>query len=512
MAESNFTRCIWVSYSGSDHAFVNELTEHFDQDTSSNVRLMTYMRDESEPLLEDKDNGQISTRTKLYLKPGESIQDLVEIIASTLRRMLVISPDYLKSEHCLWELASCFTLDSKVPLCILKDLPSFNEIKKTRRYSFINDQNECTLSYALTWIYNKHILNMPTDFHLNLTSDEEVFKYFTKKINELSNVHYLAANVQTSNEIYEHVESYVQLFKTEHIIENFEKFYKKQYENWELQPYVQHCLEIAENSGNKIPFTIDDLIRQDRVKTTHLIDQLKSQLSNVEYCPLVAKTAIKGFAVLMALRIINQEWAAEMRMSSLSGIRLRLSVSSANKNKQLFDSQLAASVIQQVPLKMEPNKVSFNAPILEGLLELTPLTGSPEQRRIIRTEEKERLLIQLIYLIMKYDQTTAQKFMESDNWQNSLRNRIRSRYLEQNTLTVARLYIEHAKFQIPLDEYWDQLADQLVQVMNHDIDSKEKKIKIGTLIVSTRDEGNLVQFIEDSYLYNSNIDELMECC
>jgi hypothetical protein len=511
--KNHFTRCIWVSYSSEDHPFVNELTEHFDQDAQSRLRLMTYMRDESVPLYEDKDNGLISSRTKLFLKPGESIQDLVEVIASNLRRMLVISPSYLQSEHCIWELASCFSLNLKVPLCVLRGIESFDEIFRPRQYSFM-DENEYTLGEALTHIYRKRVVEeMHSDFHL--PDGEDLTRYFTEKIRLLNGKNYLAESNSTKIQVVGFIKEYIDLFSTTEIVDNFESFFENIYNRWSKQKYTKKCLEIPlEQNESSEPFKLSHLkeLNEDQIK--HIVDQLIFNLNGLVEPDLTnAKNEITEFCQLMALHMIDQEWAAEMSMSSLSGIRLRLSVSEDDdKSRQLFDCQLAASVIQQVPVKINP---SFNdvAPEVEGLLTLKPLKGNPEQRKIMKESEQERLLLQLIGLVMGCNHNAAITLKASKGWEKRVRARIYSRCTDKETkaLNIARLYIDHQKFQEDLDSRWDKLADDLVSLLNKGTDDN-RRVRIGTLIVSSRDDGSLIEFVDDHDLLFDHIDFLMERC
>lgn len=518
MAESNFPRSVWVSYASADHDFVQSLTEHFEQCIAIKaVRLMTYMRDEttSEPLTESATN--ISTKTEMFLKPGESVLDLVEIIASNLRRLLVISPNYLKSEHCLWEMASCFTRESKVPLCILKDLVSFSAVKQSRAYSFMGDDNQHSLAEALAFVYQKRVINMHADFHLLLDSRQQHIDFFAQKLELLSDRNYLVEHKLSSNQLTESILNYVGSFTTEQIINNFETFYKKLYEDWIKKDYAKLCvdsplvIELGQGERQDQVFELSHLTEQDQDQLTHIVDQLTDNLKPESQNVVEHQNVIREFSTLLALRMVDLTWAAEMRMSSISGVRVRLSVADDEPSRKMFDSQLAASVIQQVPVKMKPN--GFEAPIVEGLLNLKPLQGTPEQRKAMQASEQETLLLELIMRVKGIGISKAKQYKARANWQKTLRATIYSRKRDKKTslLTVARLYIDHQQFQQNIGQRWDELANALVSVLNHQAE-ENRRVRIGTLVVTSRDEGNLVELVDDHDLLFDHIQLLMEHC
>ena len=524
--ENSFQRCVWVSYSGADQSFVQTLVNHFEEhkDTKA-VRLMAYMRDE-ETSVPIENSDQESTRTKMYLKAGESVTDLVEIIASTLRRMLVISPDYLTSEHCLWELASCFTLDSKVPICILKDISSFSAIKQHRKYSFMDNGHEYSLPEALAFVYQKRVKKMNPDFHLSITDEKDPVDFFENKIELLNDRNYLKINseVPDDNVLFDDIEEYVNSFKTKDIVAKFEIFYKNLYLKWTHKDYAKLCLEspLISHEGEKHEmkelFELDHLVSQNPEQIKHVVEQLKNNLTVVtqsmdgaEAVLKIEKAVCREFASLMALRMVNLTWAAEFRMSSIGAMRLRFTVKDdEEESKQLFDCLLAASVIQQVPVQIKSN--GLNTPEISGLLNLHPLQGAPQQRKANKEREFDILLQTLVILIMKCSSSEAKDFLKKTGWQNRLRTRIFNYYRDQQgILTVARLYVNHQKFQENLDEHWSELAGRLIGIINQGAEEKFR-VRIGTLIVSSRDEGNLIVLVEDNNVLFDHIEMLMESC
>ena len=517
--ENSFQRCVWVSYSGADQSFVQTLVNHFEEhkDTKA-VRLMAYMRDE-ETSVPIENSDQESTRTKMYLKAGESVTDLVEIIASTLRRMLVISPGYLTSEHCLWELASCFTLDSKVPICILRDISSFSAIKQQRKYSFMDNDHENSLAEALAFVYRIRLKKMHSDFHLSRTDEQDLVAFFENKIELLNDRNYLKiiSEVPDDNVLFDDIEEYVNSFKTKDIVAKFEIFYKKLYLQWVKHTYAKECLKAplilneGEDDEEKVFFELKHLVSQKHENIKHLVEQLKDNLKGETKSLDDAKVVIQEFASLLALRMIDLTWASEFRISPLSGTHLRLAVKDdEEESKQLFDCQLAASVIQQVPVKVKPN--GLGGLKLDDSLYLSLLIRIPEQPEANRERQYRVLLETLVMQVMHYSNSKAKYFLNQKGWQNSLRSRIFNNYRDQQgNLTVTRFYVNHQKFQENSNEHWSALADSLLDVINQGAEEK-RRVRIGTLVVCSRDEGNLIEFVKDHDLLFDHIVLLMESC
>ena len=514
--EISFQRCVWVSYSGADQSFVQTLVNYFeDHKKTKAVRLMAYMRDEetSEPFENSK---QKSTRTKMYLKAGESVTDLVEIIATTLRRMLVISPSYLTSEHCLWELASCFMVGSKVPICILKDISSFSVIKQHRQYSFIDNVNKYSLPEALAFVYQKRVKKMHADFHLSITDEQDPVDFFENKIELLNDSNYLKIMSQDPdyNVLFDDVEEYVNRFKTPVIIANFERFYKKLYLQWVKHTYAKECLKVPlilnerEDDEEKVFFELKHLVSQKHENIKHLVEQLKDNLKGETKSLDDAKAVVLEFASLMALRMVDLTWAAEFRMSSLGGVRLRFAVKDGVKeSRKFFDLEIAASVIQHVSVNVKFRK---DGPNIDTRLNIKPLDGLPEQREANKKRQYETLKENLVMLVMKYSKNRTQEFLEDLGWEADLRARIFSDYRDQNgTLTVARFYVDHQQFEDDFAEHWSELADGFIDIINKGAE-EERRVRIGTLIVSSRDEGNLIQFSKNHDLFFDHILKLKE--
>lgn len=519
------TRHVWVSYAGAEHQLVADLAAYFDQHKEAEeedkakaqtIRLMAYKRDvtSSEPL-EKKE--PTSGQTQLFLKPGESITDLVDAIASNLRRMLLLSPAYLQRTHCIWELAACFCLPSRSTLFLFKKLASWDEIKQPRNYGFMPGNKQYPLAEVLAYIYRQKVLTrMHQDFHVAGKSEAEQVDFFAQKIELMGDQVFLSVDPSDDKSLRMGIIDYAGSFGCKEIVADFEWFFERHYKKWTTRPYAKQCLKAYVESGDGSGFELQDILQQQRKPLTDFIDQLKDNVLTTTLNANEVKETIKAFAALLALRMVDPEWAAEMRMSSISGVRLRLAVpEKKGPGQRLFDSQLAASVIQQVPTSIEPAKDNpgFNPPTLKGLLTIKPLQGAREQMAKMRKNESRKLLLNLVCLIVGLSNNEAETFLGDEEWEEKLRGRILNRHIdgEQNVLTAARFYIEQNKFQTGSAERWEHLANELVAMINNGA-AEDEKIRIATLIVSTRDEGNLIHFVKGKNSIGAFIFELMECC
>lgn len=156
-----FPRAVWVSYAGADQPLVEAIAKYIDEhyrvpdNDIPPFELKAYRRDPqtSKPLRDDKDTGGEPRAGALYhLGPGDKIVSLVEAIATSLRRIVLLSPDYLRSDYCLWELCCCLTWKKPYPpMVILCGFNDFDEID-----TYIRDQAKHSgLAGELARVYGK---------------------------------------------------------------------------------------------------------------------------------------------------------------------------------------------------------------------------------------------------------------------------------------------------------------------------------------------------------------------
>jgi len=171
---NDFERAVWVSYAGADHESVVQplvdvtkarysLNNELEKDCIP-FKLITYIRsvdEKSTPLTKDdvkasskeggsnnveKEDESEEVEYEYYLTPGQSISELVRNIALNLRRVFILSDNYIKSDYCLSEF--CAALFSHTNKMLIINVPPFklkDEIKK-----------ECFIK-KLSDIYEKEI-------------------------------------------------------------------------------------------------------------------------------------------------------------------------------------------------------------------------------------------------------------------------------------------------------------------------------------------------------------------
>lgn len=508
--DNSFVRSVWVSYSGADQDLVQDLANYVDEnycrakvqcENFKPFRLMTYKRTSAfdiDPLYgSEPEHSQKGESDKIgtfyYLRPGESVGELVEVIASNLRRVVVISPDYLASKHCLWELCSCLTRqDGGALFVLLHQFNGLSEIKASRKYLYLGSE-EFSLAQALALTYKKWIKNsMPDVFYLAPHQEESLEEYFTTLLDGMSDRLYV-----TGKERIDHLgallSAYVdKMSSTETVLRQYKQFYKEQFDHWQKSQFTKHCCEALKQES----FKFSHLETLDMGKIGELVNFMYESFAGREDEKEAICVDLRKLSGLLALRMIDPEWAAEMRMSSLSGLRIRLSsVSGDVISEPKFYCQVAAHAIQQVGLELEPDGSYSARPT--GLFQLSPLVGANEQREIDMKKRKDAILLELVAKVMGLSDIHAKKFMQKPRWQVHFRSRARNRtMIKDGALTVARFYVDRSEFGMSLDARWQDMVDQLVQEINFDV-GNENKITVGVLMMTGRDEGNLVQFIQN---------------
>jgi hypothetical protein len=135
-------------------------------DEETEYELHSYLRttDTSEPLRGDTTKSAEPWQS--YLVSGEPIQLVVESIATSLRRVLVLSPAYLKSEYCIWELCSCLIYSQSNPLVVLVSIGGFSDFKAAEKLEYCFGCS--SLVEALCQVYKAHKKEMHKCFHLDV--------------------------------------------------------------------------------------------------------------------------------------------------------------------------------------------------------------------------------------------------------------------------------------------------------------------------------------------------------
>lgn len=433
--------------------------------------------------------------------------------STRLRRVLVISPEYLKSKHCLWELCSCLAWSSTNLLVILKDLPS-GALLEQRLYPSINQ--ECTLAEALAVVYQSNeIRTMPVEFRSGPLGAND----FENKINDLKGRIYYSSNepVQTlCKAISDHT---VTAIPESELVKEFHDYCGKLFEQWRQQAFASECLHHLND------FNLEDLTQPNHIKIRDLINIVKDRFKKSEQINEDKIKAIKDLSGLLAFKLIDPVWATEMRMSSLNGLRIRLAVNPDDPTySECFSCQMAAHAIQRVQLELEPRKDS-DLPDITNHLRLTPISYAREEQENDASYEarcrKQRTHHYLKELVMRRYQWSAEKaeaYMKQKNWQSEFRADafMNNSINEENVFTSVRFYIGQAgnDFGSSGHERWDTLIDDLIRELNQGAEQDET-ITIGVLIVSNRDDGNMLQFFGSPQKRSQlvlGIKTLMELC
>ena len=162
---SQYVRHIWGSYSGAQKDWVHGLTKAFYDDNSARIKLLTYLKDANaedagKPFVSDGNQALTDELDYIpFLKNGHSIEELIRSIGANLRRIVVISPNYLNSIFCMQELACILTHANYKPIQLFSIGQSFREIRNNFSYR-LRDQDrkplitgDESLAHALAVVY-----------------------------------------------------------------------------------------------------------------------------------------------------------------------------------------------------------------------------------------------------------------------------------------------------------------------------------------------------------------------
>ncbi len=271
----DFTRYIWISYSGKNQNVVEDLILYIDSDESksksqsANFGIKAFQRsiDNSEPIRKEP-NPEGQSKIKYHLRPGDNIYDLIDVISYCPRRIILLSEDYLQSVYCLTELVCCLTREgeSLIPVVSLINLDKdiLTGDFSGRIAKITNSKN---LASLLTRIYNEEVLeNLSPVFKL----PEELFpeKFFEGKLAELSGKIYLKVDEGSSSNIKLWCEDVCDCFvQNKNNVdgdakEKFDEFILSSLKEWSRKPFAKRCLKESEIDVNNLidaPYDVDTI-------------------------------------------------------------------------------------------------------------------------------------------------------------------------------------------------------------------------------------------------------------
>ncbi len=557
----HFERSVWVSYASADQSLVQALTnyvkEHYNRTALQSQReivpfyLRTYKRNkqDSTPLKnEDGQTESASSKNLSFLNAGESIAELVQVIAINLRRLLVISPSYLQSEHCMWEFCSCLASHHNHRICFLMlGFEQDGDWQNERVFDFVEGEKKdkvLTLAQGLAYVCQKKQLDFPFKADVNLSSDQDAERFFADKLNHLSDQVYIKVSAKHDN-IHEYdegeiatladeIKSYANSFNIEDEIKEFNEFIIKTFNVWAKEAHAKKYLD-AFKSKEGSEFTQQDLIalNLDMIKKFVKFLIKNENFDDDEKKQAKQKITLRHFAGVLALLLLDKAWIGEMRRSSLRGMYIRVadqvfideqsSEDDLRQKKKAFRARIADCAIRQMEIKLLPPTDIGTPPEVDVGHQIVLPKGTVEDIDRNRSsketmEEKAKpLLVETLCKMLDDNEENINKRMKDSAWPSWVRDNVYERIDKRTGLFLdACFFVERSRFQESMDAIERTIFYIIERINEHA--PEDEKIKIGVSTISNRDEGNTIQLLGQANTHGGKygkvyheIVKLMEC-
>ncbi|MCJ8272673.1 MAG: hypothetical protein MJK04_25155 [Psychrosphaera sp.] len=500
----NFKRSIWVSYASAEQTLVDDLGSHIEAlpaNKDSRCQLYAYLRnaDTSAPQ-ESHANAAGDISWHAYLITSEPVQLVVESIATSLRRVLVLSQAYLKSEYCLWELCSCLIYSPNNMFVVMAGVDGFGDFKANDKLDYCLDAK--TLVDALCKVYEARKESMHSCFHL--PDDIEPAAFFSDKLDVVSKRVYLSTKIATTQVIGDEVLAYAQAFDSKIVVEKFWTFLQDCFDEWMANDSTKLLMEsIAENE--KPSFAT---LQQFNKRKLAAFVQATVNLHNKQSTPGLLSAMYQFSAILTLLRL-EPEWVAEMRDANPRVRLLRVSVPQDynHQTRAFYEASLAANAIQLVPVELIPGKAHI--PKVVGTLDLTPppeaITDTND-----RSKRKDTLIAELVSLVMALQEDELAAFMNRPDWKIAFRAQIVNKHSDDyDLLTVARFYIDQNRFTQNATEQAVDIIKEIMDELNEGA-AQNRRVNIGVIELLNKRDGDIV-YSPNEDLLQAHVEDILRC-
>ncbi len=495
-----FLRNVWVSYARAQQELIDDAGQYIEDSISDKKYILSaYLRktNNSEPLEQEKSHSEVDTWRR-YLAAGENIQIVVESIAISLRRVILLSPAYLKSEFCLWELCSCLTYSSQNFLFILDGIDSFSDLFVQDKLNYHNQNS--TLAKELTQIYENKKNSMYDKFHLPSGMEPESF--FKERLQTIS----ARVSPRKTSELGQEILQYAGTFETEDVVEQFWLFLENCFNEWINNPLTKKLRSTLDKNESLAFFTLKTY---QQTKINGFVNRLIDGYENLDSAPEM-KPVLYDFAAILALLRLEPEWVSEMRDANPGTQFLRLSVPQQSDSgyRDSYEACLAAHAIQFMPISLTPGD---GVPEVKGnTLNIMPPPQQPIEDEDKREQRIEKLRNELISRVTnKYDDDLI-KYLDKPDWRMDFRAEVKNDHLDGNDLlSVARFYIDQKKFTQQTNDEWIKIVREIMQDLNKGA-AHNRQVKVGVLQLVNKKENDIAHLPDQDLLQNC-VKKLLEC-
>lgn len=501
-----YPRPLWISFAGADKEFVISLIralKNFNKPDQLKIDPKAYLQVVDDNLDENRKNYP---EIKYHLRLGDSIHDLVDLIASSPRRLLIISPTYITRQNCLMELACCLINENNLKLAIVLHKINNDVFSKKQSVEIeittVDGKDEIlkiegTLSEILAEIYNKKLKStMSVNFHID-ELDESPQQLFDRKLNILRDCIYENSG-QVNDTLIASIAGFVVDIDSrvkEKLIAESRNFSESIFTKW-------MSTKLAREYSEKYPgFDGGQFIKDLNSKKISEFVKAINEKSYVDPVPDDKAKSLRTLATYLSVLIINPLWAADMRLSSKDGLRLWLSSSTGPERIPVtFGRKLAAQVIHLAEPELQMN--TSKKLDIPSAFEVKSLPVAYEQSEHGQEEINNQVADFIMQLLPSFcsDRKIIVDKIKNDavNFSEDIYSELERRVLinEKNELLSMRFVADvtasgfsgHSKY------HWESVAAEIKNVINVGLE-KDQKIEIGMVFVSNRDDGNAIQFV-----------------
>lgn len=520
----NFVRTVWVSYSGQDSLLVNalaRLVEERGRDESTPFRMLTYLRDAQDNPAQELDNKSNTTELLqqtnqpfiTFLKAGERIEDLVQTIASNLRRVFFFSESYLDSRYCMREFVYSLVREPLNPMCIflIGFDGDFGKFRAERNFAFMPQQEGCLLEDALTWVYLNERKNQSPEFSIvqndGKSIEPEVF--FKNKLDDLQGRLYTGVAEPTSQQLqvlFDVITRYVKSVTPEQLIATHQRLRLRKIEDWVGMTTIgNNCkrngitAETIEHALSMNPPAAD--VVQNLCQSIQRLP-----LNELQLICQKRPEDIEQIASIIMTAAINPLWAAEVDQNCIRNNPVRLSsnyddpMANNSLNNLYLYTGLAAAKGHWLKMKTRKDELT---PEVRNVIHFAPDALEEDM-----TKQHDPML-ELLALVMSKDVSQV-KVIEKTLEPFKKRVHI-NRFLKSQGNSAITFCAESGSFAGKEENIADLFMAFMAQINQQKKLSEKDDITLGLLILSAaQGEQNILNDEVTAYELVQIVNELLE--
>ncbi len=528
---SQFERSVWVSYSGKQQDVITTLMKMLEskeykksgyyQAKQSQIKnlypfkLHTYQRrldakgkdNDKQPYYQKSHDSTTTTPSGngaqdsyyYWLNVGDKVSDLVGCIALNLRRLVLLSPDYLKSEHCLWELAECLrdNVEEKPLFLVLLGFEKNSDWSAEQNYSIGGESLNISLACALATV--ERAKNPACINDADCADLENRKAFFEKQLESINEPIRLRFDTEASidyKKFATELHLFVESIKVEKEIQDQHNYITTQFNDWSTETYARSCLEKYKAKKNKA-FSAKHLLNVDMGSIETLCKCLIEDTDRFDDDQKRARRLLKQFAGLLALLMVEPAWAGEMRRFSLGGQVMRFSVGSAEEGtvRKEFELHLALSAVYKVALEFtKPSEELFGYPDYKNKV-ISLHTPAFECLKQTDASVNDTLLTHIVVELLGIDPSATNSFNNTETQRAMLYQRLKASIRESDGMFLGKAFL--------LDSDQDKAFSAMqirnaVSNINEQLNKNARQgeeIYLGLLTLANKNEGNICQLV-----------------